>query len=139
MDAMSGNPDPSEVTIIYDTDCPVCTAYSCAVEVGDDKSRPRLISARSNHAEVSAAMAAGLDLDDGMVVLYQGRRYHGAEAMHVLALAAPRKGVFAGINRILFGSLPVARVLYPVLRCGRSLLLLLLGRKKIAAGRRKST
>ena len=125
--------DPSEVSIIYDSECPVCTAYSCSVEVGENRARPRLISARGNDSEVAAAMAAGLDLDEGMVVLYRGERYHGAEAMHILALAAPAKGLFGHMNRFLFGSRRVAKFLYPAMRAGRNLLLWLLGKKKIAA------
>lgn len=125
--------DPSEVSIIYDSECPVCTAYSCSVEVGDNRAKPRLISARSEDSEVSAALEAGLDLDEGMVVLYKGERYHGAEAMHILALAAPAKGLFGHLNRFLFGSRRVAKFLYPAMRAGRNLLLWLLGKKKIAA------
>jgi predicted DCC family thiol-disulfide oxidoreductase YuxK len=128
--------DPSEVSIIYDSECPVCTAYSCSVEVGDNRAKPRLISARSEDSEVSAALAAGLDLDEGMVVLYKGERYHGAEAMHILALAAPAKGLFGHLNRFLFGSRRVAKFLYPAMRAGRNLLLWLLGKKKIAASAR---
>lgn len=125
--------DPSEVSIIYDSECPVCTAYSCSVEVGDNRAKPRLISARGSDSEVSAALAAGLDLDEGMVVLYKGERYHGAEALHILALASPPKGLFSHLNRLLFGSRRVAKILYPGLRAGRNLLLWLLGKKKIAA------
>lgn len=128
--------DPSEVSIIYDSECPVCTAYSCSIEVGDNRGKPRLISARGDDSEVSAALAAGLDLDEGMVVLYKGERYHGAEAMHILALAAPAKGLFGHLNRFLFGSRRVAKFLYPAMRAGRNLLLLVLGKKKIGASAR---
>jgi predicted DCC family thiol-disulfide oxidoreductase YuxK len=130
---MTKHIDPSEVSIIYDSECPVCTAYSCSVEVGDNRAKPRLISARGSDSEVSAALAAGLDLDEGMVVLYKGERYHGADAMHILALAAPAKGLFGHLNRLLFGSRRVAKFLYPAMRAGRNLLLWLLGKKKIAA------
>jgi predicted DCC family thiol-disulfide oxidoreductase YuxK len=122
--------DPvDEVTLIYDGECPVCTAYSCNVDSGP--SQLNRIDARSDNAEVRKAVEAGVDLDEGMVVLHQGKLYHGADAMHRMALLAPKSGLRNRLNRLLFGNLAVARAVYPGLRAGRNALLRMLGRQKI--------
>lgn len=78
-------------------------------------------------------MEAGFDLDEGMVVLHNGELYHGADAMHRMALLAPASGIRNRLNRLLFGNLAIARAVYAGLRAGRNLLLKVLGRKKIGS------
>lgn len=80
---------------------------------------------------MAQATAAGLDLDDGMVVVHRGALYHGADALHLMATLAPKTGIRNRLNRIVFGKRPIARAAYPLLRAGRNTLLRLLGRKKI--------
>ena len=127
------NAPVDDVTLIYDGQCPVCTAYSCNVDAGP--AQLHRIDARTGNAEVQKALEAGIDLDDGMVVLHQGKLYHGAEAMHRMALLSPKSGLRNRLNRLMFGNLAVARAAYPVLRAGRNALLRMLGRQKIGAGK----
>lgn len=129
------SPD-DEFALIYDQQCPVCSAYSAAVEVeGGAASGVRRIDARSDDALVRQAVEAGLDLDDGMVLVHDGKLYHGADALNRMALLAPRTGVRNRLNRLLFSNPTMSRVSYPVLRAGRNTLLRLLGRSKISAGK----
>jgi len=128
------NAPHDDVTLIYDGECPVCTAYSCNVDAGP--AQLNLVNARSDNAEVQKAIDAGFDLDEGMVVLHQGKLYHGAEAMHRMAILSPKSGLRNRLNRLMFGNLTIARATYPALRAGRNALLRLLGRKKIGAGNR---
>lgn len=127
------NDKPEELALIYDQECPVCTAYSCAVGVDETQaSGVRRINARdAGNQLVRQAKDAGLDLDDGMVVIHQGRLYHGADALNIMARLAPRRGLKNRLNKLLFGNPAIARLSYPVLRAGRNTLLKLLGRKKI--------
>jgi hypothetical protein len=48
-----------------------------------------------------------------------------------MARLAPRRGLGNRLNRLLFGSLRLARLGYPLLRAGRNGLLRLLGRSRI--------
>ena len=128
-------PDPKadELALIYDGECPVCTAYSCSVDVDQAKaSGIKRINARSDDALVRKAKEAGVDLDEGMVVLHEGRLYHGADALNIMARLAPSRGFGNRLNKLLFSNPTVSRVTYPVLRAGRNALLKILGRKKIA-------
>lgn len=121
-----------ELALIYDGECPVCTAYSKSVETDPrDAAGVRRIDARSDHALVEQAKAAGLDLDEGMVVVHKGQLYHGADALHLMATLAPGRGARNRLNKLMFGNRTVSRVAYPVLRAGRNTLLKLLGRTKI--------
>lgn len=128
---MSQPAKDEEVTLIYDGECPVCSAYSAGVAVDPDTGGVRRVNARSSDALIAQATAAGLDLDEGMVVVHRGKLHHGAEALHLMATLAPAKGFKNRLNRWLFGSLAVSRVLYPFLRAGRNTLLWLLGKTKI--------
>jgi predicted DCC family thiol-disulfide oxidoreductase YuxK len=124
---------PEELALIYDQECPVCTAYSCSVEVDREQAGGvKRINARSADDElVRKAREAGMDLDEGMVVVHQGKLYHGADALNIMARLAPGHGFGNRLNRLLFGNRTIARLSYPLLRAGRNTLLKLLGRKKI--------
>ncbi len=124
--------DSDAVTLIYDGQCPVCTAYSGAVRPAAGSTLKR-IDARSDDPLVREAAEAGYDLDEGMIVLHGGRTYHGADAVSFMARRAPATGLGHRLHRLLLGSSAVARAVYPVLRAGRNTLLRLLGRKKIGA------
>jgi predicted DCC family thiol-disulfide oxidoreductase YuxK len=125
------NPKPEELALIYDGECPVCTAYSCSVGVDEGKGLRRINARDGDDELVRQAKEAGLDLDDGMVVVHQGKLYHGADALNIMARLAPSRGLGNRINKMLFGNPTLARLSYPILRAGRNALLRLLGRKKI--------
>jgi predicted DCC family thiol-disulfide oxidoreductase YuxK len=122
-----------ELALIFDRDCPVCTAYSCNVDVDQGQaSGIRRINARDgDDSLVRMAKEAGLDLDDGMVVVHQGKLYHGADALNIMARLAPARGLGNRLNKLFFSNRTVARLSYPLLRAGRNTLLKLLDRKKI--------
>jgi predicted DCC family thiol-disulfide oxidoreductase YuxK len=121
-----------ELALIYDGECPVCTAYSCSVDVDEGKAPGiRRIDARSDDALVKQAREQGVDLDEGMIVLHDGKMYHGADALNIMARLAPNRGLGNRLNKLLFSNATVSRVSYPVLRAGRNTLLKILGRKKI--------
>jgi len=119
------------VTLLFDGECPVCTAYSCSVGVKGGKDALRTVDARGDDALVRQATEAGYDLDQGLIVVHRGRMHHGADALHLMATLAPAHGIRNRLNRLLFGSRRLARISYPALRGGRNLLLRLLGRRKI--------
>lgn len=125
----NANKPSDDVTLIFDGECPVCTAYSCNVDAGP--ASVKRVNARTLSPEVQRAIDAGVDLDEGMVVLHDGQLFHGADAMHRMAMLAPRAGMRNRLNRLIFGNQAVARAIYPSLRAGRNLLLRLLGRQKI--------
>jgi hypothetical protein len=75
--------------------------------------------------------AAGLDIDQGMVLKMGSAIYYGADAIHILSLIGNPSGIFNRVNYWAFRSKTVSRMLYPILRFFRNLLLKMLGKTKI--------
>ena len=119
------------ITLVYDGDCPVCQSFARHYRVQEGSGQINLVDARRAPDRVRELATTGLSLDEGLVVEKSGRRFHGAEAMHQLALWGSAAGAFNRLNGWLFRREPVARALYPLLRFGRRLLLLALRRKGI--------
>lgn len=129
-----GRPE-NGLTIVYDGDCPFCSAYVAMTRLREAAGSVELVDAReADHPVVREAKAAGLDLDEGMAMKMDGRLYHGADVMNRLALMTSPAGPFNALMREVFRHPRLSRALYPSLRAGRNLALRLLGRKKIADG-----
>lgn len=119
------------IQLVYDRQCPACNFYCQLVRVRASVGDLELIDARDDSDVMTEITARGLDIDQGMVLTLGDELYYGAEAIHMLALISTRSGVFNRLCYWLFGARPAARVLYPVLRSLRNLLLKLLGRTRI--------
>ncbi len=119
--------------IVYDGDCPFCSRYAGLVTLRRAVGPVTLVDAREGGPLVARLAATGYDLDEGMVLLYGGRIYHGGDCMHMLALLSGGGGAANRLCAALFRHPGAARRLYPVLRAGRNAVLRLLGRDKIGA------
>ena len=127
--------DPQQkISIIYDGQCPFCSSYVQLLRIRDSLGTVSLIDARTSPDEVLLEIkAAGLDLDEGMVVKIDDRMYSGAEAIHVLASVSTKFGMFNRINGFIFRSARLSRLIYPLMRTCRNAALKILGRKKISS------
>ena len=120
-----------ETLLVYDKQCPVCDNYCRLMRIEESAGDLKLIDARGPSDALDEITALGLDIDQGMVLKMEGKIYYGADAIHALALISSRSGLFNRLNYWLFKSKRASRILYPALRCGRNLLLKLLGKTKI--------
>jgi predicted DCC family thiol-disulfide oxidoreductase YuxK len=127
------------ITIVYDAECPFCSAYVRMLRLRAAAGAVRLIDARSDYPIVAEIRAAGLDLDRGMVLKMDGRLHHGDACLNRLALMSTGSGAFNRINRAIFSSPRAARWLYPALVAGRNAALRLMGRGSIADGISRSS
>lgn len=118
----------AKVWVVYDGACPFCSRYVSLVRLRDAVGTVELVDARRGGPLVDEIRAAGLDLNRGMVLKMDGRLYGGADCIHRLALLSTRSDRFNRLTATLFSSPTAARLLYPLLRAGRSAILLLLGR-----------
>lgn len=117
--------------IVYDGDCPFCSAYTSMLRLKDAVGPVQLLDAREGGAVVEHLLQDGYDLDEGMVLMLDGQIYHGADCINRLALLSSNAGLFNRFNRIMFRSETLSRVMYPVLRAGRNTTLRLMGRRAI--------
>jgi predicted DCC family thiol-disulfide oxidoreductase YuxK len=122
---------PAQAVVVYDGECPVCSAYVRYVRIKKSAGSLTLVNARDGGPWVDRVKEAGLDLDEGMVLLYGGRLYHGVDCIHMLALLSTSSGAFNKINALVFSQPKLATFLYPILRAGRNLLLRILNRPKL--------
>jgi predicted DCC family thiol-disulfide oxidoreductase YuxK len=118
----------SRIVIVYDGDCPFCSAYVGMARLKKAVGTPTLVNARERPDLVEALAQSGVSLDEGMAVYYQGKTFAGGEAMHVLALLTAPVGVANRLTAALLGRRGFAIWVYPMLRGGRNLLLRLRNR-----------
>ncbi len=126
-------PNTDGITILYDGECPFCSAYIRLTRLRASVGPVRLVNARSDDPLVAEARIAGLDLNRGMVVKLDGQLHHGDAAMVLLATLSTGSGVVNSLMRWAFRTPNRARLLYPLLVTGRNLTLRLLGRRPIPA------
>ncbi|MBL6455003.1 DUF393 domain-containing protein [Belnapia sp. T6] len=125
-------PSAREIFVVYDGMCPFCTRYVMLYRIRQLAEKVHMIDARSDHPVVAEVRAAGLSLENGMAVKWNGRLYHGSDALHVLALLGSEDGAFNRLNRLVFSRPKLGRFLYPAMVAGRRLTLKMLGRPPIA-------
>jgi predicted DCC family thiol-disulfide oxidoreductase YuxK len=117
--------------LIYDGECPFCRFYVKYLKVQESLGVLHLVDAREKVAIVGEMRAANIDLDKGMVLKIDNRTYVGAECIHILALLSSRSTLFSRVNGLIFRSATLSMLLYPLLRAGRNITLLVLGRARI--------
>lgn len=123
----------SGVWFVYDGDCPLCGYAAQALEIKKQCGELHLVDARSHagHPLILEINSRNLDLDEGMVIYWNGRFYHGKDALRFMAKHGHPHGFFNNINRWLFQSDTLATFFYPGLRGVRNFLLRRLGKSKI--------
>lgn len=120
-----------EILLVYDRQCPACDAFCRMVRIRETVGELKIVDAREQSPIIDEITGLGLDIDQGMVVKMDEVVYYGADAIHALALIGSRSGAFNRLNHWIFRSRRRARLLYPVLRSLRNLLLKALRRTKI--------
>jgi predicted DCC family thiol-disulfide oxidoreductase YuxK len=120
-----------EILLVYDKECPVCNAYCRMARIRKSVGELRLVDAREASEVMDEITLKGLDIDQGMVLKVENNLYYGSDAIHALSLMSSRSGIFNRINYWIFRSHSLSRLLYPVLRFFRNLLLMMLGKTKI--------
>ena len=129
--------DPA-IILVYDGDCPVCRNYTQHLSIRQAAGTFELLDARDSPPIMEEINAARIDMDEGFVLKIGDQLYHGADAIHTLALLSTRTGVFNRLNFLIFRSKTLSRLLYPVLKSGRALLLAILGNSRLNnLGKRK--
>ncbi len=125
---MKSTPD---IQLVYDRECPACEFYCRRIDVHESAGRLIRIDAREDSDVLREVTALGLDIDEGMVLKKDDRIYYGADAISELARLSSGSGLFNRAASATFRSPAVARMLYPVLKALRNLLLKVLGRSRI--------
>lgn len=121
--------------IIYDGACPFCDDYVRYQRLRASAGHVELVDARSRPEVLAEHAIDPAELEEGMVVVMDGRLHRGADAMHLLSMLSESPGkawvrAIAALSR----SRPLARLAYPFLRLGRRIALALLGVPRFPRG-----
>lgn len=121
------------VVLVYDRDCPFCSAAAHMVRIKQAVGELQIVNAReAGDSEVMRAIdAEGMDLNEGIVVSFEGRLYHGQDALHLLAMIGSKSGWLNRLNVALFRNRTTVRLAYPVMKGVRNAALRLLGKRPI--------
>lgn len=119
------------VRIIYDGQCPACDAYFRFQRLEQNGVKVQFIDAREHPEIVREYLARGIDLNRDFVLRVGEAEYVGGDAAFVLASLGTKGNFFRRLNFRLLRSRAVSQVVYRVMRVGRRLLLLLLGRRRL--------
>lgn len=122
---------PGEILIIYDGECPFCSRYVQMLRLQNAVSKVSLIDARSDPAYAREMLEKGMNIDDGMLVVYSDKLYYASDAVNILAILTTPSDAFNYLTAFLFKGKKTSRFLYPVCRFFRNSVLKVLGRKKI--------
>jgi predicted DCC family thiol-disulfide oxidoreductase YuxK len=114
-----------KIVLVYDHDCPVCRGY-CTRVAAKDGVELELLDARQDSSLMDRITEAGLDIDEGMVLLEGDTLHYGSDAGWRLARYTQKKGVIGFIDRCFFATRGLSRVMYPVGKAVRNALLWLL-------------
>lgn len=121
----------SEVFLVYDKECPACDFYCKVIRIRESVGNLVLVDARDPSPIMDQITAAGLDIDQGMVLKVGDQMYYGADAIHALSIMGTRSGALNRLACWCFKSRAISRTIYPILRSCRNLLLKVLRKTKV--------
>lgn len=121
------------IELVYDGDCPFCSASAHMVRLKQAVGQLRIHNARdiTDTPLMAQIRAQGFDLNQGIIVSYQDRLYHGEDALYLLALLGSENGWLNRLNVALFRNRRTVALAYPFLKAVRSCALFLNGKKPI--------
>ena len=78
-----------DILLVYDKQCPACNYYCNIARINASVGNLVLVDARDGGPVMEKITAAGLDIDQGMVLIVGDEMYYGSDAIHTLSLMAP--------------------------------------------------
>ena len=121
----------NEISIIYDNGCPACCFYISICQIKEKFGKINLIKARENQKILNYIKSMNIDINEGMIVIFNNELYYGSDAINILSILG-KKTTFANFITIsIFRFKLFSKIIYPFLKNGRRALLFLLGKKLI--------
>ena len=118
-------------TIVYDGECPFCSAYANLLRLRESVGQVRLVNARDLPSELLKELSGSYNLDRGMLFGWNGGLYYGGEAINKLALLSSDSTLLRKASAWSLSTPAIARALYPLLRLGRNIAITLRGKGPI--------
>ena len=123
--------ETTNVTIIYDEECPFCSDFVALNNLRESGYLVKLVNARESDDEVVSDLKTKYNLDDGMIVIVEEAVLYGAAAAMFIAASYSRRGVRSAMYAFLLSNEHIAAIVYPVLVTLRKFFFRIIGKKLI--------
>ena len=114
------------IWFIFDGDCPLCKHAAEAMEMKKRYGELFLVDARNPDAQphlFEEIRKRKLNLDEGMVILYKEKFYHGGDALRFIAKHRKSRNIIDKVFYSIFRSQTISILSYPFIRGVRNTLL----------------
>ena len=120
----------SEITFIYDGECPFCNHFAELLELKSSIPSLQIIDGRKNLAKLTSLYKQGYDLNDGAILLINNTVLHGADAVNLICsqINEPNNSLL-NFLRVVFKSKQRSKFLFPFLIWSRRFLLSVKGKE----------
>ncbi len=119
------------VTIVYDDGCPVCSYYISFSAIEEKYGKLNLVKARSNEEILRYVKSLNLDINEGMIVYFRNKLYYGHDAINIISILGNKNSIKNKLAISIFKNKLISKMLYPILKIGRRIILIILGKKLI--------
>lgn len=120
-----------DIWIVYDAQCPLCNNYWKYMKLKETVGNVYLIDARHPSKIMDEITSLGINMDEGIVVKFQGKLYYGSDAVFVATLLSTKADWFNRLNYWMFSSQKRSKILYPICKMIRNGVLKLYNISKI--------
>jgi predicted DCC family thiol-disulfide oxidoreductase YuxK len=117
--------------VLYDGECPVCSRYTRFVRFRETVGEVVLLNCREYPTLLADLKTKGFNLNDGMLLSYQGQLFYGDKAVYMMATLSTPHNACNRLNAMLFRNPTTVKYIYPVMVLGRKALLMLLRKKPL--------
>ena len=121
--------DKGKFVFIYDGECPFCNHFAQLIELKSSLPEFEILDGRNNLPLLSQLYKQGYDLNNGAILINNGKVMHGADAINwICSVIKEPSNSLLEILRVIFISNKRTKVLFPLLLWGRRLALTIKGK-----------
>ncbi len=114
--------------ILYDGDCIYCQKYVTFLRLRDTLGKVVMKNLRDHPQVVELLRENAIEPNEGMVFVTGDNLFSGSDATHALASLSTPSGVYNRVQRVILGNRTLSTLLYPALRFGRRMTLIVRGK-----------
>ena len=118
-----------KISFIYDGECPFCNHFAQLLELKSRIPSLQVLDGRENLEQLTKLYKLGYDLNNGAILIINGKIKHGADAINwICSELKETNDSLLEVLRIIFISNKRSMLLFPFLLWGRRILLTVKGK-----------
>jgi len=116
-----------KINLYYDDECPFCKEYSKYVELRK-KFDIKIINARQSIEKIKEFKSKGIDINNGMIVEYEGEIFQGSDGIRIIDKYIDKKRTSDRLISAIIKLPGFKLLIYPLVKFIRKVVLKLLGK-----------